>query len=430
MPKRKEMFKTGLLQLTRISSLLTVCISFLMPKIDTTRFLGRWEDMSSNFVSETCFFALAAVCKKLKNEMFALQRIFLCPSVTMQRCLTAWYTLMPELSHIRLINPLWPLPFRSLHSLCFENTPKHAKTIANSLEMPMLQHLSLAFVFVDAAFLPTIAAKCPLLRQLRIDVDPMNVCIEFCNFLKLETLCFTTGEPSAPYGTSNMNVHIFNMPCLSEMELGEADINILEFGANVSVLQRISSDSSCHHVKELIFNEHMLMLKHIDLGCSKKTKIDRFNQVQWENVTFFSIGYYPGCNAACARLLKIQHLELIYAYSNPPIPWHNLQELSELNLTVATCEVLEVIFNTASCQSSLTSLSLCWNKPTIVDLALVAQCVNLTSLTLYGGEHTNFKALTALRDLYKPDFICRTITNFDEKRLFERWRQRPTLIVQ
>jgi len=58
------------------------------------------------------------------------------------------------------------------------------------------------------------------------------------------------------------------MPCLIECQILDVDFTMLHFGMNVASLQRVSCMESEHSLQELLFDDIVPQLYHIDLGQS------------------------------------------------------------------------------------------------------------------------------------------------------------------
>ena len=82
------------------------------------------------------------------------------------------------------------------------------------------------------------------------------------------------------------------MPCLIECQILDVDFTMLHFGMNVASLQRVSCVESEHSLQELLFDDIVPQLYHIDLGqsCAIR-KLDHFNKVNRNKVKQFHFSF-------------------------------------------------------------------------------------------------------------------------------------------
>jgi len=356
----------------------------------------------------------------------------LCPYVKSRVQFAEWQALMPSLSHVCISSDaLWCLSLPNLISLAASGHPPSVSTIlasnVHSWTVPLLQYLSFNEVYVDVEAISVLATECPLLKQLRMSVrcgTDQNV--HFAHFPQLQILSLN----KTTYRSQGrmVNVYVWNMPQLVEFEVWHVDIDVLNFSANVSNLQRICSVYSQYSVRKLIFQDDVPLLNHIDLGASKNiAQLDPFGKVDWKRVNKFQFGYNTCCDTACAQLRNIQHLWVTNTQScaNPCVPWQHLHELENLALLGMTSEMFHAFSIHATFHSRPTSLWLNWemDDSLIVDFAVIAKFVNLVSVILEGKKHIHFESLLTLKSLPKY-FFCNITLTHAEQTVLNRWRNK------
>jgi len=361
-----------------------------------------------------------------------MQSTLLCPRVNSNTRLAAWHNLMPSLSHVCVLSAAFTdTPFQTLISLAYYETLCYAEKLGTfsfglvhvaSWKVSSLQYLSFDSVFVSVSELHALATQCPCLKVLRVFIDRTSKDVVFASFLNLQLLSLNTDEMQIDF-ECKLDVHIYNTPELKEFEILAADIRVLEFGANVGNLQRISAIRLRHCVDELIFQSEMPSLNHIDLGYSDQSvQFDPFNKVDWKHVKMLQFGYNICCDVACSQLRDVEHLAVTNTIesANPCIPWVNMNNLHHLDLDGMTSAMFHAFSLNDNLHSSLTSLRMDWEMDDglIVDLDVIAKFVNLEHLLLF-GKHIHFEALLTLKYLQKKKFTCVPLT-LAERALFEK----------
>ena len=430
MTKRKEPSNTDRFScIIHMPPIVDLLLTFLLPVIKEDEFLTYWTNKSTKD-NDMFYLALCSVCKDFATMLKHLQRRFLCPYIASEQQALFWFAVMPMLSNVRMSHACYQpqMQYPNLRSLCLHEDYRQKLLVpVLNVNMPSLQNLTLAGYVVNTAILQGIAQAYPELKRFCVTFNGNETDVTVANFSHLEILSF---EINHRHTECELNVHISDMPRLIDCEILDANFNMLHFGAHVGSLQRISSVNSEHFLKQLVFDEKVPLLVHINLGYSDSiTCFDPLNNVNWTQVQKLKFGYDECCREACSQFLEMEELNITNANHNPNpcVPWHNLSKLTELNFTWPTNAMLESCYYTAAFYTTLTWLSIQWDKDTIVDFSLLVRFANLTFLSLDGSKYINFTSLFLLQNLKKQDaFHCGIALSDDDARLVDQWREKPS----